>query len=124
MYQINTDNNELIKINPRGFKELGFKERENLQEWIAKTPSALGEELLIIQKEFDGFDDTRERLDLLALDKKGNLIPDSKVFEHSSTEFRNCVVKASGEGLLIQDILRVKNSWLKLLEKYLLKMNS
>lgn len=33
-----------------------------------------GEELLIIQKEFDGFDDTRERLDLLALDKDGNLV--------------------------------------------------
>ena len=37
-------------------------------------PSALGEELLMIQKEFDGFDDTRERLDLLALDKDGNLV--------------------------------------------------
>ncbi|WP_434360057.1 DUF4268 domain-containing protein [Parasalinivibrio latis] len=30
--------------------------------------------MLIIQKEFDGFDDTRERLDLLALDKDGNLV--------------------------------------------------
>lgn len=29
---------------------------------------------MIIQKEFDGFDDTRERLDLLALDKDGNLV--------------------------------------------------
>jgi hypothetical protein len=28
------------------------------------------DELLIIQKEFAGFDDTKERLDLLALDKK------------------------------------------------------
>lgn len=37
-------------------------------------PAALGEELLIIQKEFDGFDDTRERLDLLALDKEGQLV--------------------------------------------------
>ncbi|MFT4639532.1 MAG: hypothetical protein ACI8T1_002857 [Verrucomicrobiales bacterium] len=34
----------------------------------------MGEELLIIQKEFDGFDETRERLDLLALDKNGNLV--------------------------------------------------
>lgn len=34
----------------------------------------LGEELLIIQKEFDGFNNTRERLDLLALDKDGNLV--------------------------------------------------
>ena len=37
-------------------------------------PDALGEELLIIQKEFDGFADTRERLDLLALDKNGQLV--------------------------------------------------
>ena len=29
---------------------------------------------MIIQKEFDDFDDTRERLDLLALDKDGNLV--------------------------------------------------
>ena len=33
-----------------------------------------GEELIIIQKEFDGFNDTKERLDLLALDKKGRLV--------------------------------------------------
>jgi RecB family endonuclease NucS len=41
---------------------------------LAKTPEALGEELLIIQKEFDGFDNTCERLDLLAIDKDGNLV--------------------------------------------------
>ena len=37
-------------------------------------PDALGEEFLIVQKEFDGFADTRERLDLLALDKEGRLV--------------------------------------------------
>jgi hypothetical protein len=56
------------------FSELGFKERENLQEWIENNPEALGEEILIIQKEFEGFNDTRERLDLLGLDKQGNLV--------------------------------------------------
>jgi len=45
-----------------------------LQEWIANNPESLDEELLIIQKEFDGFNDTNERLDLLALDKQGNLV--------------------------------------------------
>ena len=39
-----------------------------------QSPEALGEELLVIQKEFDGFADTRERLDLLALDKKCRLV--------------------------------------------------
>ncbi|HLM39878.1 MAG TPA: hypothetical protein VK434_09835, partial [Microvirga sp.] len=56
------------------FGELGLRERDHLQEWLAALPDALGEELLIIQKEFDGFADTRERLDLLALDKEGLLI--------------------------------------------------
>ena len=37
-------------------------------------PRVLGEDLLIIQKEFYGFADTRERLDLLALDKEGRLV--------------------------------------------------
>ena len=37
-------------------------------------PDALGEDLLVIQKEFDGFADTRERLDLLALDKEDRLV--------------------------------------------------
>ena len=38
---------------------------------MENNPEALGEELLIIQKEFSGFSDTNERLDLLALDKQG-----------------------------------------------------
>lgn len=49
-----------------------------MQEWLAAAPDALGatlgDDLLIIQKEFDGFDHTRERLDLLALDRQGQLV--------------------------------------------------
>lgn len=75
MFVIDKVNNKIDKIQAKSFHDLGFKERENLQEWIAKNPSCLGdEELLIIQKEFDGFNDTNERLDLLALDKSGTLV--------------------------------------------------
>lgn len=74
MYLIDKKNNKIEKINQVTFSELGFKEREHLQEWLAGNPESLGEELLIIQKEFSGFYDTNERLDLLALDKKGNAI--------------------------------------------------
>ncbi len=56
------------------FGDLNLHEREHLQEWLANQPNALGEDLLIIQKEFDGFADTRERLDLPALDKDGQLV--------------------------------------------------
>lgn len=74
MFTINKENNRIEKIHSTTFKELGFREREHLQEWIANNPSCLNEELLIIQKEFDGFHDTNERLDLLAIDKQGNLV--------------------------------------------------
>ena len=42
-------------------------------EWLANNPTSLGEDLLIIQKEFMDLM-TPERLDLLALDKQGNLV--------------------------------------------------
>jgi len=74
MFHIDKTNNEALPIQKTSFKALGFGEREHLQEWIAKNPDMLGESLLIIQKEFSDFDDTCERLDLLALDKKGDLV--------------------------------------------------
>ena len=74
MFKIDKEANSIVPLTLRKFGELGFRERNNLQEWIAKEPSSLGEELLIIQKEFAGFSDTNERLDLLALDKQGSLV--------------------------------------------------
>ncbi|MDF2857475.1 MAG: hypothetical protein K0Q87_3326 [Neobacillus sp.] len=74
MYLIDKMQNRISKVTEKTFAELGFRERDHLQEWLANKPEALGEELLIIQKEFNGFNDTNERLDLLALDKQGNLV--------------------------------------------------
>lgn len=74
MYQIDRNSNNITKLEQKLFSELGFRERDHLQEWIAKNPDVLGEELLIIQKEYAGFNDTNERLDLLALDKESNLV--------------------------------------------------
>ncbi|WLT06856.1 DUF4268 domain-containing protein [Gilliamella apis] len=74
MFIIDRQTNRISPVNVKCFSELGFTERKHLQEWLTYQSDALGEELLIIQKEFDGFDDTRERLDLLALDKDGNLV--------------------------------------------------
>lgn len=74
MFVINQTANSIHPLTRRTFTELGFKERAHLQEWIAGNPLALGEKLLIIQKEFSDFSETNERLDLLALDKNGNLV--------------------------------------------------
>lgn len=74
MYIVDKESNKLINAEPTTFKEQKIKERQHLQEWIAKNPEVLGEDLLVIQKEFDGFSDTHERLDLLALDRNGKLV--------------------------------------------------
>lgn len=78
MYKVDRHNKCLNSLQEVSFSSLGFTERGDLQEWLAKNPQALtrdnDEELLIIQKEFAGFDDTKERLDLLAIDKQRNLV--------------------------------------------------
>lgn len=74
MFQVDRSQNRLKRLEQRRFGDLALREREHLQEWLAHQPDVLGEDLLILQKEFDGFDGTRERLDLLALDKDGQLV--------------------------------------------------
>ena len=74
MFQVNRSENRLVRLEERRFADLDLRERDHLQEWLERMPNALGEDLLIVQKEFDGFEDTRERLDLLALDKEGRLV--------------------------------------------------
>ena len=74
MFFIDEQNKKAVSLEKKSFLELKLSERNDLQEWIANNPQILGEDLLIIQKEFDGFSDTNERLDLLALDKSGRLV--------------------------------------------------
>jgi hypothetical protein len=74
MFRVDRARNRIQRLEKKRFADLNLRERSHLQEWLANLPDALGEDLLVIQKEFDGFDDTRERLDLLALDKEGRLV--------------------------------------------------
>lgn len=74
MYILDQKQKELKEIQQTSFSKQNLKERYDLQEWIDKNPEILGEELLIIQKEFSEFNKTKERLDLLAIDNSGNLV--------------------------------------------------
>ena len=56
------------------FKSHEIMERRDIEKWVTDFPKILGEDLLIITTEYDKFDKTKERLDLLALDKKGKLV--------------------------------------------------
>jgi len=72
MYKVNVEQKELTELKLIKFSELGLKERFDIQEWVEKMPSILGEELLIIAKEYILPSGTR--LDLLAIDRLANLV--------------------------------------------------
>ena len=74
LFRIDPENEQAEAIAEVDFARLGFQERRHIQEWVAANPSILGEDLLIIGKEFSGFDRTAERLDLLALDPEGKVV--------------------------------------------------
>lgn len=62
------------KVSASNFVALNVWERQHIEEWLRTTPEVLGEELLILSTEFDRFQGSNDRLDLLALDRKGNLV--------------------------------------------------
>jgi Domain of unknown function (DUF4268) len=74
MYLVNKDKKSLEPIPRAAFRDVGMRERSDLQEWIVNNPEVFGEDLLVVQKEFSGFAETKERLDVLALDKQGNIV--------------------------------------------------
>lgn len=74
LFRIDTSTQEAEAVKEVDFAELGLRERSDIQEWVAGHPGILGEDLLIIAKEFSGFDKTSERPDLLAVDSDGSLV--------------------------------------------------
>src|ERR1035437_6968643 len=116
MFLINEEKDRISKIAKRSFSELGLKERENLQEWIVNNPTFFGgdDELLFIQKEFDGFNDTRERLDLLALDKNGAIVVIENKIDDSGRDVLWQVLKYASycASLTKEEIIKIYQEYL------------
>lgn len=60
-------------------KDMGFLERQHLQEWVIAHPEILGEDIRVVTFEFDRWATgsgtaTWERLDVLGLDRDGRLV--------------------------------------------------
>jgi len=79
-------------------------------------PDVFGEDLLIIQKEFEGFAHSRERLDLLALDKSGRLVViENKLGECTREIFGQAVPYAAYASRLTADaIIKEYGKYLRL----------
>jgi hypothetical protein len=74
IYRLDKEKNRVIPCEEADLKSKNILERQHIERWIENYPDILGEELLVITTEYDKFDKTNERLDILAIDKEGNLV--------------------------------------------------
>ena len=74
LYSIEPETKTAKAVGEVDFAALGLRERQDIQEWVAAHPDILDDNLLIIAKEFSGFDLTSERADLVAVDKEGRVV--------------------------------------------------
>ncbi len=72
----------LYEITPNAFRPLGrasfadikVRERDDLQRLLRTQIEVLGDDLYVLTEEFGDWDDSRRRIDLLAIDKQANLV--------------------------------------------------
>ncbi len=74
IFSISSGLDEVSQITESSFIGLNIWERQHIEEWIRTNPEILGEDLLVVSTEFDRFTNSNDRLDLLALDRSGNLV--------------------------------------------------
>lgn len=70
----NIANKELHALEKTTFTLEGLQERYDLQEAIKKNIDIIAPDCLVISEEFSYWEDSRRRIDLLAIDKQANLV--------------------------------------------------
>ena len=92
IFVISEDLSKIEKVESERFITLDVWERKHIQEWIRSHPEILGEDLLIVSMEFDRFEGSRDRLDLLAVDREGNLVVIELMISAQTSKPRSPVV--------------------------------
>jgi hypothetical protein len=72
LYEITSES--LKSVAPTTFDQAGLRERADLQRLLRKQIDVILPETLVIAEEFGEWDESRRRIDLLALDKEANLV--------------------------------------------------
>lgn len=74
IFSLDKEQKTAIPLTKTTYTNLEIKE-DNIEKLIAKTPCEfLDEDILIIGEQIDSWEETKERCDLLGLDKSGNLV--------------------------------------------------
>lgn len=66
--------NALNPVTQTDFEQEALRERQDIQRLLKDHINALGDDLLVIAEEYGEFQDSKRRIDLLALDKDANLV--------------------------------------------------
>ena len=72
LYEITND--AFRSIAEASLAEMKLRERGDLQRLLRTQVEVLGDDLYVIAEEFGDWEDSRRRIDLLAIDKNGNLV--------------------------------------------------
>jgi hypothetical protein len=107
MYKVDIENKRLIELATVNFTELGLTEPYDIENWIENTPKVLGEELLILTRQY--FVPSGKKLDLLALDKKANLVIIELKRDNSGSEVEWQAIKYASycANFLAEDIFEI-----------------
>jgi hypothetical protein len=65
---------DLVKLPRTTLHEQMFREREDLQRLLRSRIAVIGQDLLVLAEEFSQWEESRRRVDLLALDRNGSLV--------------------------------------------------
>ncbi len=72
LYRVRPD--DLVEVAPTSFSAERVRERDDLQRLLRKRVEVLGEDLLVVAEEYALFQDSRRRIDLLAVDRRAQLV--------------------------------------------------
>ncbi|MHB9954807.1 hypothetical protein [Vibrio campbellii] len=70
----NIANKNLTALTPTTFVAEGLQERQDLQEALKGCIDAVAPDCLVISEEFSDWEDSKRRIDLLAIDRSANLV--------------------------------------------------
>jgi hypothetical protein len=68
------EHNQLIAVERTSFNKHGVMERQHLQAMLRDQIEIISPDTLIVAEEFGEWDDSKRRIDLLGINKDGNLI--------------------------------------------------
>ncbi|MGI8622543.1 MAG: MGMT family protein [Solirubrobacteraceae bacterium] len=67
LFEVDHDTRRVTEIRPTTFPALRLWERQDLEAWVLSSPDLAGGDFTVVTSEFDRFDQTAERLDVLGV---------------------------------------------------------